>query len=203
MLDVKYGKKYEHLLKVAEQYPTEKFYKLHSVSTTRFAGYFYLILKAILSDILFIIESFEERALDSTDEEAKRLLRRIANVKFLGLLAGLVDIYAVIGSLCGNLQKVNLFIWERQLLVKSSLTTLKEMSAALRQEDVNPQFWPTSHKYWPLLKNNTLVRGIPYLEQETVHHYFSRHRRGEEAEVAESTGRKNVLATHCKNFLTI
>ena len=54
--DAKYGKKYENLIKISEKYPHEKFYALHTISTTRFAGYFH-VLQAIMADMKFIIES--------------------------------------------------------------------------------------------------------------------------------------------------
>jgi hypothetical protein len=43
LADVKYGKKYEHLIQVSERYADEKFFKLHSISATRFAGYFFQV----------------------------------------------------------------------------------------------------------------------------------------------------------------
>ena len=48
----KYGKKYEHLLKISEKYPDVKFYKLHSTSSTRFAAYFFLVLMAFLNQMM-------------------------------------------------------------------------------------------------------------------------------------------------------
>ena len=37
--NAKYGKRYERLIQTSEKYPNEKFYKLHSISTTRLAAY--------------------------------------------------------------------------------------------------------------------------------------------------------------------
>jgi hypothetical protein len=171
--DFKYGKPYEHLRGVSERYPDEKFYKLQSISATRFAGYFFLVLKAILLDIKFIIVALEERALESRDEEAKRLLKSIANVKFLSLLSGMIDIYAVIAKLSAKLQTVNLFIWERRLAVKAAITTMKQMKTAFQSDDLHldQNLWPQCHTYWPQLRSNTLVRDIPYLDQDNGRFY--------------------------------
>ena len=79
---------------------------------TRFARYFHDVLFAILVDILVIIECLREQA--KNDDTAKKLLRRIANTKFVALLSALVDVYSCLGKLCSSLQRVNLFIWERQ-----------------------------------------------------------------------------------------
>lgn len=105
----KFGKKYEHLLKTAEKYPNEKFYKLHSVSTTRFPGYFHLVIWSLLKDIKFFFEALEEASLlvaPKPDDEAKRLLRRIRNVKFLGYLSALTDLYSVLGEVRDQVEDV-------------------------------------------------------------------------------------------------
>jgi hypothetical protein len=128
------------------------------------------VLRAILLDIRFIIESLEERALDSRDDDAKRILRSITNVKFLGLLSGMVNIYSVIAKLSSNLQKVNLFVWERQDFVCKAISSMNEMIHAFQSPNLFAvkRLWPIAHHYWPLLSNNTLLRDIPYLEQESV-----------------------------------
>ena len=85
-------------------------------------------------DSPFIIVSLENRALGTDKKsatEAKRLLKKIANVSFLGNLAGLCDLYKVIGQTCTALQRVNLFLWERLDLVKGCLDKLEKMQSAL------------------------------------------------------------------------
>ena len=59
--NVKWGKKYEHLLEVAKKFPEETFYSLKGFSDTRFAAYSYLAFKAFLADSKLIIASLEER----------------------------------------------------------------------------------------------------------------------------------------------
>ena len=83
-------------------------------------GYFYDGLYAILADISIVIKSLGKRS-KNDDQDAKLLLRRISNIKFLALLSGMIDVYDVIAKLCGILQKVNLFIWERKEMVLSYL----------------------------------------------------------------------------------
>ena len=85
--DVKYGKKFENLLEVSEKYPDEKFYKLNSISTTRFASYIHRVFSAFLKDAKFIIESLRERS-ENNDDNAKYLLRQIGNTSFFAFLAG-------------------------------------------------------------------------------------------------------------------
>ena len=160
----KYGKKYEYLLKVSEKYPEIKFYKLHSISTTRFAGYFHDVLFAFIKDILFIIICLKEQAKD--DDAAKSLLRRIFNTKFIGFLAALVDFYACLGKLCNSLQRVNLFIWERQKMVTDALATIEKMILSIQNEVVDKTVWPSVAHYWPLLEDKSFVEGLPDFELE-------------------------------------
>ena len=51
----------------------------------------------------------------------------------------MVDIYDVIATLCGFLQHVNLFIWERKEKVIKSLSIMKDMVGDLRSATVNPK----------------------------------------------------------------
>jgi hypothetical protein len=103
-------------------------------------------------------------------------LKKIANVSFLSNLAGLCDLYRLIGSLCGSLQTVNLFLWERLELVKDGLRKMEQMSEALKpgNEDKFKGLWPVSAEYWPKLEDNSFVGGIPYLEPDRVESYFTR-----------------------------
>jgi hypothetical protein len=84
----KCGKPYEAIIKASENYPGEKFYSLKKMSTTRFAPYFHDVLNTFLPDIKFIIESLESLLLEGNNDQAKRLLQRIANVEFLAYLSG-------------------------------------------------------------------------------------------------------------------
>lgn len=176
--DVRFGKKYEGLLEVAEECPDAKFYQLDTFSETRFAAFTHKVLYGFLRDSPFIIVSLERRAMGSdkkSAEEAKRLLKRIANTSFLGNLAGLCDLYREIGSLCTSVQKVNLFLWERLDFVRSSLDRLEKMKIALRDTDSQDfkDSWPAANEFWPKLKSNTLIAGIPYLETDQIESYFT------------------------------
>ena len=94
--DCRFGKKYENLLQAFEQCPDAKFYKLDTFSETRFAAYSKHVFSAFLSDINAIILSLETRAFQPVSQQAtdaKCLLRSIANVTFIGHLAGITDIY--------------------------------------------------------------------------------------------------------------
>ena len=145
LADAKYGKKYEHLVETSEKYPDQKFYSLHTISTTRFAGYFYDVLYAILTDISIIINSLGERS-KNDDKDAKLLLRRISNIKFLALFYGMIDVYDVIAKLCGILQKVNLFIWERKEMVLSYLEKMMVMVNKLHSSTTIRKSWRTINK---------------------------------------------------------
>ena len=145
LADVRYGKKYEHLLEVSEKYVDEKFYKLNSISTTRFAAYIHRVFSAFLKDVKFIIESLRDRC-ENNDNDAKSLLQRISNVKFLAFLAGITDVYNLIAKLCGYVQNVNLFIWQRFDMIRKSMSSLKEMAAEIRSKSMTMENWPTAHR---------------------------------------------------------
>ena len=68
----------------------------------------------------------------------------------------MVDIYDVIATLCGFLQRVNLFIWERKEKVIKPLSIMKDMFGDLRSATIDPKHWPTVHIYWPLLVMSSL-----------------------------------------------
>ena len=163
--DANYGKKYEHLIEVSEKYEGEKFYKLHSISTTRFAAYIHLVLLAFLNDIKFIVESLNERS-NNDDEDAKILLRRICNIDFLTLLVGMIDVYNVVAKVCGYVQKVNLFIWERHRMIKKSISTMKAMVQDLHTEAQTISLWPKLHTYWPLIEHNQLIKNVPVAQTD-------------------------------------
>ena len=99
-----YGKKYERLIQTSEKYPNEKFYKLHSISTRRFAAYMHNVLLPLLKGLKVIVESLNECSKDG-DDDATSLLRRICNIKLITLLVGMVDVYDILAKLCGYLQK--------------------------------------------------------------------------------------------------
>ena len=65
------------------------------------------------------------------------LLKTILTVSFLALLTGMIDIYDVMGKLCGVLQIVNLFIWERKQAVISYLGKMIVMVDELHLESSN------------------------------------------------------------------
>ena len=127
--DAKFVKKYENLIKISEKYTLEKFYALYTISTTRFAGYFHNVLQAMMADM-------KERSKNG-DKDATFILTRISTVSFLALLTGMIDIYDVMGELCGVLQIVNRFIWERKQAVISYLEKMIVMVDELHSESNN------------------------------------------------------------------
>ena len=54
--NAKYGNKYEHLIQTSEKYPNEKFCKLHSIITTRFAAYMHSVLLAVLKGLKVLLK---------------------------------------------------------------------------------------------------------------------------------------------------
>ena len=73
----------------------------------------------------------------------------------------MIDIYDVMGKLCGILQIVNLFIWERKQAVINYLEKMIVMVDELHSESSNTSLksWCTIKKYWPLLEQNKLFDG--------------------------------------------
>ena len=73
----------------------------------------------------------------------------------------MINIYDVIGKLCGVLQIVNLFIWERKQAAISYLGKMIVMVEELHSESSNTSLksWCTIQKYWPLLEQNKLFDG--------------------------------------------
>jgi hypothetical protein len=135
LTDIKFGKKYENLLEVVQQNPQIKFYKIDTFSETRFANYSFKVFDAFLKDIVIIILSLENRAQmvpktqsdKESQKEAKTILKQIANVKFIGRLAALVDIYCEFGLCCNKVQNMNLFLWEKINHMESLISKLGKM----------------------------------------------------------------------------
>ena len=122
------------------------------------------VLLALLEDLKVIVESLNECSKDG-DDDATSLLRRICNVKFITLLVGMVDVYDIFAKLCDYLQKVNLFIWERQQMIKKSISTMKAMVQGVHNDTQSSKYWPTINAYWPLLKRNELIKDLPVFMQ--------------------------------------
>ena len=116
---------YEALIETANDIPDFKFMVLNTISDTRFAAYSQRAFQAFFKDTRAIIISIEKREMDDfKDSKAIRILRRIANVTFLGTLAGITDIYKVIRTVFSNIQKLNLFLWERINMIKEFIELL-------------------------------------------------------------------------------
>ena len=58
----------------------------------------------------------------------------------------------------------------KSFLVREGIKKLRLMLALLH-EDQQEAHWPMAFEYWPQLRSNTLVRGLPYLEDEAVSRY--------------------------------
>ena len=78
-----------------------------------------------------IIASIQKRELDTHDETASVQLKRMANKRFIGQLAGLCDIYCLCGKLSQYVQQVNIFLWERIEFVKVCIEKLEEMARTI------------------------------------------------------------------------
>ena len=78
-------------------------------------------------------------------------------MRFLALLSGMVDIYEIMGTLCGILQKVNLFIWERKKIVEEYLDKMSLMINDLHSDNAPRKKWCTVDKYWPLLEKKQIA----------------------------------------------
>ena len=102
------------------------------------------------------------------------MLRQIGNISFFALLAGLTDIYDVLADLCGYVQKVNLFIWQRMDMVRKSLSSMKKMEDELR-DDVLLANWPNVKTYWPKLKEGTFAD----FPKDDIDHLFTRNLRSQ------------------------
>ena len=73
----------------------------------------------------------------------------------------MVDVYDILTKFCGYLQKVNLFLWERQQMIKKSISTMKAMVQDVHNDTQSSKYWPTINAYWPLLKRNELIKDLP------------------------------------------
>ena len=187
--DMKYGKKYENLLQIVEKHPDIKFYKIDSFSTTRFGNYSYLVFLAFFTDIVLVITALENRVLfcgkkkeeiTQNDKEsaadAKQLLKKISNVSFIGRLSGVIDIYQKVSKLCNQVQKVNLLLWEKHDIVEKCISNLEKAMTdipKLAKEEAS-EHWPIFSATWPKLKNNSLIKNLPYLEEDCVEAYMTR-----------------------------
>jgi len=109
--DVRFGRKFEHLLDTMERFPDEKHPHLDTFSHTRFCPYSARVFKAFLMDLKPIVTALEERSKDFFDEKdadtAQSLLNAILSIKFMSDLAGLTDIYSELSALSLSLQKVS------------------------------------------------------------------------------------------------
>ena len=197
--DCRFGKKYENLLQAFEQCPDAKFYKLDTFSETRFAAYSKHVFSAFLSDINAIILSLETRAFQPVSQQAtdaKCLLRSIANVTFIGHLAGITDIYSVISETCRKLQCTNMFLWER---IEESEKCIDSLKKIMPSEEMDLELWPYLAKYWPKLESNELIPGIPYLEESCVDAYKTRR---STAEGFRQPGAFQTIKNNLKKILT-
>ena len=148
------GKGLEQSLEASEEVG-EKFYKLKTLSDTRFSAYFEAVLKAFEKRINTTIEALKKRQL-SKDKEVKDkatwLLKRILSKKFFLINLCLIDIYRVLGSFSSSLQTVEQFPWEIEGKQLQLIKTLKKMSdlkltvdddeGDAEPEEVDQSLWP-------------------------------------------------------------
>ena len=184
--DIRFGKKFERVLEAMEQCPDEKFYKLDTFSTTRFATYSSRVFKAFVLDLKPIVMALEGRAAnkDTNKEDAsiaQSLLNSILSLKAMSDLAGIADIYEELGKLSRALQKVNSFLWEKLDHVKKTTDHIKAMAQTLSEmkkpEQEPPQDkWPLLHSIWQKLLKNEFMPGTPIHPQPTVR-YVTRNAR--------------------------
>ena len=123
------GKGLEQSMQAAEE-EGEKFYKLKSLSGTRFSAYFEGTIRNFERRMATTIGALRKRT-ESTDkkvrEKAASLLKRIWNKQFFMTNLGLLDIYHLLGGVSKELQTVQLFPWKIPVLQSKLLVSLKKM----------------------------------------------------------------------------
>ena len=148
------GKGLEQSLEAAEEVG-EKFYKLKTLSDTRFSAYFESSLDNFEKRIETSIVALQMRVC-SKDKEVKDkaswLLKRILNKKFLLVHLGLIDLYRVLGSSSSNLQTVQQFPWDIGKKQRQLLDTLRKMtSLKLGMEEESGELTEIDESLWPKL----------------------------------------------------
>ena len=197
---LKSGKGLQQSIEAAEDLSL-KFYKLRSLSTTRFSAYFEKSLSNFEKSIEIIIKALKVRV-ESKEKKVKDiavdLLRKIVNKQFLATHLGLTDIYRILGSYSSMLQEVEQFPWEVTEKLEVLVTELRSMSKVeLTNTDYSATIANLEEKSWPKLKGGL----ADVLNDEYIHSMtplFHEQRRGRSL---ADIGGKNILKT-LENRLT-
>ena len=123
------GKGLEQSMESAKEVK-EKFYKLCSLSDTRFSAYFELSISNFVKRIETTIAALQKRT-ESNDkavrDKASGLLKKICNKQFFLLILGILDIYRHLWSKSSLLQTVQQFPWQVPKRQESLLKQLQKM----------------------------------------------------------------------------
>ena len=140
--------------KVAAEEVNAKFYKLRTLSDTRFAAYFESSIDNFVKRTETTITALRKRE-QSNDkkvkESASRLLKNICSKTFLILNLGLLDIYRLLGSISSLLQSVQQFPWDipkKQSLLIKTLKKMENLKLDIDEgtgelEEIDESLWPS------------------------------------------------------------
>ena len=123
------GKGLEQSIEAAEEVG-EKFYKLKTMSETRFSAYFEGSIKNFERRMETNICALKKRT-EGTDkkvvEKASQLLRKIISKQFFLLNLGILDVYHRLASASKQLQTVEQFPWQIPKIQQKLIEDLKKM----------------------------------------------------------------------------
>ena len=133
----------------------EKFYKLKTLSDTRFSAYLESSLDNFEKRIETTISALQTRV-GSKDKDVKEkaawLLKRILNKKFLITHLALIDLYRVLGTTSCDLQTVQQFPWDIGKKQRKLLDTLEKMSnLKLSRNEETEEVPEIDQTLWPKL----------------------------------------------------
>ena len=96
------------------------------------------------------------------------------------------NIYDVLSKLFSNMQRVNIFIWERIQFVRNSINDFKDMYDNPPDQN-SKKYWKACSEYWPSLENYTFINNLPNLGQESTSQYLPRRNKVEFCVESESS----------------
>ena len=170
-------------------------WKLHlkalvKFSDTRFANSRRLVYRNIHHDMQAITSCLEEKKIEAAQDptnaakrkgsdEAKQLLGKVLNARFLLTLSGCADIYSQYGVIVNVVQQVSLLPHQRYDKFLKEVEILKLMSESLEDHakcnelcklsNERKCLWPLYHQATASLKEKGEICGIPILDaHETV-----------------------------------
>ena len=146
----------------------EKFFKLRSLSDTRFSAYFEGSIANFVKRIETTIAALRMRT-ESTDKKVKDkaadLLKKICNKKFFLLIHGIQDLYRLLGSISSLLPTVQQFPWDipkTQMKLLKQLKSMEKLQLSVNDEtgevdEVDQSLWPNLGKHLNKIMNDEYV----------------------------------------------